>query len=146
MNLKIIKKMENNHIPPFYATMPDASTLVIDLGNREFPLPELIGQQVSSRIELNVCNLDDCKICLSIAFGYGFLYRKADKDQKTAILLSIYPLKLDNGEYGVIEKKSGEWARFFFYIKNKLFSSFINLKSKRIFIFFICFMLLSFWN
>lgn len=98
---------KNNPTPPFYAQMPDASTLIIDLGNREFPLSELVGQQVSSKIELNVCDLDDCKICLSIAFGYGFLYKKADRDKK-ATLLSIYPLKLDNGEYGVIAKESGE--------------------------------------
>ena len=106
--IKIVKKMEkNNHIPPFYATMPDASTLIIDLGNRNFPLPELIGQSTSSKVVLNICNPDDCDICLSVAFGYGFLYKKADKDKK-ATLLSIYPLKLDNGEYGVIAKKSGE--------------------------------------
>lgn len=97
---------KDNRIPPFYATMPDERTLIIDLGNRDFPLPELIGQGTSSKVVLNICNLDDCDICLSTAFGYGFLYRKADK-HKTATLLSIYPLKLDNGEYGVTEKKSG---------------------------------------
>ncbi|MBQ2600753.1 ParB N-terminal domain-containing protein [bacterium] len=40
--------------------------------------------------------------------GIPVEYKKADKDKCLATLLSIYPLKLDSGEYGITEKKSGE--------------------------------------
>ena len=106
---------------PFYSSMPDEKTLVVDTGNRDFPFPELVKHQGSSKLMLSICKPDESDICLSIAFGYGFLYKKADKDKCLATLLSIYPLKLDSGEYGITEKKSGEWARFFPYVKINYF-------------------------
>lgn len=109
--------MENektNHLPPFYATTPDQWTLIIDRGNREFPFPELIKEQ-SDKVVLKICDVDNAKFCLSIVFGYGFLYRKGQEDKERPVLLDVRPiLLLNSGEYGVTKKESGEWARFSF--------------------------------
>lgn len=107
------RKMENektNHLPPFYATTPDQWTLIIDRDNREFPFSELIKEQSESKVVLKICDVDNAKFRLSIAFGYGFLYRKGQEGN--AVLLDLLDVEstllLDSGEYGVTEKESGE--------------------------------------
>ena len=98
--------MENEkiHMPPFYANMPDSESMIINTGNREFPFPELTGGQSVSKVELKIGDAKDAELCLSIIFGYGFLFRNGREDEEGAILLDIHPLNLDGGRYGVTKK------------------------------------------
>ena len=98
-----MKNEKNNPMPPFYAITPDSQTLIIDLGvNRKFPFSELIKGQHESKVVLKICDVDNAEICLSIAFGYAFLYRKGQEEKERSVLLDVRPpLLLDSGKYGV---------------------------------------------
>ena len=96
---------EQKHQPPFYAKM-EGKTLIIEVGNRVIPFPELSMEQ--GNLVLEVCDYKDSAICLSITFGYGFLYKKGQEGSESAILLDIYPLTLDQGTYGIIKKQPGK--------------------------------------
>ena len=131
--------MKESTIHPYYAKIKkigEGEILEVELGNRTLP------DGFSSKYLFCKENDPNKTACLVIRAGFGFLY-----SQSKCIELSIHPLTINDGNYPLCPyHEPDKWRQAFVLNKDNLLYPFINFESKRIFIFFICFMLLSFWN